>query len=68
MITLPTTEEEVLDTRCCGPQGCGEERPIDPDEPEGAKARFCIGDACMGLRISTRGAPYCGLAGKPLEG
>lgn len=62
---IPKTEDDVLKIRCCGPADCGEQRPIDPQRPDGPKARYCIGAECMGYRTANNGAPYCGLAGEP---
>ena len=43
------TEEEAKNTRCCGPNGCGEVRDSLRGAPENQE-RYCIGAACMAWR------------------
>lgn len=48
------TLAQALDTRCCGPEGCG--RYLTPSEAERKASsrhkagRYCVGDACMAWR------------------
>lgn len=66
------TENDAKDTRCCGPNGCGEVRDSGRGSPANQE-RYCVGSACMAWRWDDELLPkpnslsqgHCGLAGKP---
>lgn len=59
------TEDQAENTRCCGPEGCGEPR-ASAATTANPFPRFCIASDCMAWRLDATGEGYCGLAGVPL--
>jgi hypothetical protein len=62
-------DEASLETRCCGPEGCGQA----VEHEDGVMRRCCVGSQCAAWRssVQTVGYGYCGLAdfaGRPLPG
>lgn len=51
------TEDDAENTRCCGPNGCGESRDDMKGSPDNAP-RFCIGSSCMAWRWGEAGDPH----------
>lgn len=70
------TEDQALQTRCCGPNGCGKVADDGSGSPMN-QIRLCIGRRCMAWRwehidmgatswIISDTDGFCGLAGRPL--